>query len=305
MTDQQTQWTTVTPSGIEVMYQAAPKRLYRVRATYDGPDSPLMEWAEVPSVTTVLGVLDKPALPWWGMGVGVEGALALHNMGILRSMQVGHQMALCYEGELGQWYVAGKEQVIELLGKHKLTVNHVRDKAGDRGTAVHDALEHWAGTGDLPDPGIFPPNEQGYVLGLIAFLQDAMLEPVASEVMVGSVEHGFAGRYDLRAKTTQDRQIVVHRTPKRGPQYATLRGGMQLLTDLKTSSGVYPTHAKQLEGYEIASIESGYDPTDARGILHVGPEGTYEFVRSWATAHDFLTTLAEYTSQGDMKSRKG
>ena len=130
-----------------------------------------------------------------------------------------------------------------------------------------------------------------------------MLEPLDSEVMVGSVEHRFAGRFDLRARANEERRIVCHHTPVRGPQYAMLKPGVGII-DLKTSKDVYPTHAKQLEGYEIASIESGWEPTDFRGILHVNAEGKYKFVRSWATAHDFLTTLAEWKSQEAMKARR-
>jgi hypothetical protein len=295
--------TTSTPSGIEVLYESEPKRLYKV----SDPGRPELGWVEVPSVTTVLGVLDKPALPWWGMRVGIEGTLAMHNMGLLKSISVEtgsqQQPALVIEADWGQYAVAGVEQVEELLTKHKLTTNHVRDKAGDRGMAVHDALEVWAKSGSLPDPEMYPPHEQGYVLGLIAFLNHTMLEPVSSEIIVGSVEHRFAGRYDLRGRISAERKVIFHRTPKRGPQYAMIQPGLGLI-DLKTSSGVYPSHAMQLEAYEIASVEDGYEPTDFRGILHVGPEGTYEFVRSWATDNDFLAVLKVYEAFEAMKLRK-
>ena len=309
----------VTPSGIPIYYQSAPKRLYRVgkktRLKADSPallgsaQAPDTDWREVPSVTAVLGVLDKPALPWWGMKVGVEGVIVLHNLGLLRSIvpQGSTQQVLaCAEPILpgAGLVVAGMEQVVELLKKHQLTVNHVRDKAGDRGQAVHDALEHWAQTGARPDPSVFAPTEQGYVRGLLAFLNDVpSAEPVASEVLVASSEYGFAGRYDLRLRTTEEHDVVVHRTPVKGPQYRRLAPG-EYLGDLKTSSGVYPSHARQLEAYEQASIESGYPETEARGILHVGPEGTYEFVRSWATFQDFRAVLDVWQSDQDMKEAK-
>ena len=76
-----------------------------------------------------------------------------------------------------------------------------------------------------------------------------------------------------------------------------------LLADLKTSKGIYASHARQLEAYEQASIESGYAATDARGILHVNADGTYEFVRSWATFDDFKCVLDVWQSEQDMKSR--
>ena len=286
----ETQIVTTTPSGMEIVYEWAPKRLYRI----DG--------REVPSVTTVLNVLDKPGLPYWGMKVGIEGTLAMHNMGLLSSVPLGDQKVLA-TGEDNAYKVAGVDEVLELLTKHKLTVNHVRDKAGDRGKAVHDALEVWAKDGVLPEVGMYPPAEQGYILGLLAFLSDVHPEPESQEVMVGSSEYGFAGRYDVRLRIPQDCQVVFHRTPVKGPQYATLKKGM-ILTDLKTSKGVYPSHHRQLEAYEQASIESGYEATAARGILHVGAEGTYEFVRSTACFDDFLAVLGVWKSDQRMKEKK-
>ena len=274
----------ITPSGIEVAYGVEPKRFY------------LVDGQEVPSVTTVLGVLDKPGLPWWGMKVVVEGVLDLIKREILSGAAGPH---LVYQADWG-FAPATVETVVYYLTAEKLTVNHVRDKASSRGLAVHDAFETWATTGNRPDPTIFPEEERGYVEGLIAFLDDVNPEPLAAEVMVGSVEHGFAGRYDVRLRITKECQVVFHRTPKKGPQYATLKPGV-ILGDLKTSKGVYDSHSLQLEGYELASVECGYEPTVARGILHVGPEGTYELVRSKASAQDFLNVLAVFRSLEAMK----
>lgn len=297
--------TSATPSGIEIQYQAEPKRLYRVRRALPPSDQsePNTPWLEVPSVTTVLGVLDKPALPFWGMKIGVEGTLALFNQGHLALAYNESQPIAVVNGAFGT-VVAGVEQVIELLTHHKLTVNHVRDKAGVRGVGVHDALELWAETGKLPDPAMFPPEETGYVRGLVAFLQDVpSAKATACEVMVGSVKHGFAGRYDVRIKTTEPHQVVIHRTPVKGPQYALLAPG-EYLADLKSSKGVYSSHHRQLEAYEGASIECGYGSTRGRGILHVSAEGEYEFVRSVATYDDFLVVLGVWKSDEAMKGRK-
>ena len=295
---------TVTPSGIEIRYFTPPNRRYEVREKWQNEHR---DWLPVPSVTTVLDILNKPALPWWGQGVAVEGVLELHAMGELRetytaSDRMGSRMLTVSNGDV--WHPATKESVVQKLTERQLTVNHQRDRAGDRGTAVHDAFELWAREGRLPDPEMFPEEERGYVVGLNAFLADIQPEPLAAEVMVGSVEHGFAGRYDIRFQTSQEAQVVHHRTPKRGAQYATLKPGL-FLGDLKTSSGVYTSHMLQLEAYEGASIECGYEPTEARGIIHVTAEGNYEFVRSLATYQDFLDVVTAYNAlQGVEKRRK-
>lgn len=292
---------TTTPSGIDVRYTAKPKRKYEVRHfTPDrrepggGFHSP---WEEVPSVTTVLDVLDKKGLPWWGQGVGIEGVLALYvdNRIVYDSWSGGLFGAI-------DRLPATKESVTALLTEHKLTVNHQRDKAGARGTAVHDAFELWCKNGAVPDPAMFPPIERGYVEGLLAFLTDVQPEPLAAEVMVGSVEHGFAGRYDARLRIPEECQVVYKITPAKGAHYATLEPG-SILCDLKTSSGTYITHHKQLAAYELASVECGYEPTTAQGIIHVLPDGGYEFVRSEGKPEDFLTTLAEVKSQDSLTAR--
>jgi hypothetical protein len=282
----------VTPSGIPVYYQSKPKRCYRIWTGGEHRDDLLESaqsigngeigdghlWRDVPSVTEVLSVLDKGGgLIWWAMKIGVEGVLSLIN------------------GQYLDPRYGSMEEIVALLTEHKLTVNHQRDKAGNRGQAVHDAFEAWARTGLKPDPSIFPDEERGYVEGLLAFLEDVpTIEPLAAEVLVASVEHGFAGRYDIRFRTSEPHDVVVHRTPKKGPQYRRLAPGI-LLADLKTSRGTYPTHALQLEAYEAASIESGYEPTVARGVLHVSADGTYEFKRVRATIDDFLAVLNVWT----------
>lgn len=142
----------------------------------------------------------------------------------------------------------------------------------------------------------------GYVAGLVGFLTDvSSAEPVGAEIIVASPEYGYAGRYDLRLRTTKPHNVVFHRTPKRGPQYRELLPG-EFLTDLKTSSDIYPEHARQLEGLEHASVESGWEPTDFRGILHVSSEGEYKFKKSWATFEDFRVVLDVWHSNERMKA---
>jgi len=192
------------------------------------------------------------------------------------------------------------ESVMALMVQEKLTVNHARDKAGDRGKAVHDALEVWAKNGLMPDPMMFPFEQHGYVVGLCKFLRDVNPEPVAAEVMVGSLEHGFAGRYDLDLRVPKECEVVFHRTPKRGPQYARLKPGL-IRTDLKSSKGVYPTHHMQLAAYEGAAIECGYEESVAQGVLHVSAEGEYEFVRSKAVLADFLAVKGAYDAVRRLK----
>ncbi len=201
---------------------------------------------------------------------------------------------------------ATKESVVALLTEHKISCNHQRDKAADRGTNVHDALEQWARSNGefFPTPQNFPEEERPYVEGLLQFLDDAAgTKPVLCEVMVGSIEHGFAGRYDLVVEITEPVSLVSKTYPKREAKREEIEPG-RYLVDLKTSSGIYPTsHFRQLAAYELASVEGGYPKTDGQFVLHVTKDGKYEFVRSNATADDFLAVLRTWQSNERLKGK--
>jgi hypothetical protein len=269
----------VVPSGYTIEYEAKPKRLYRI----DG--------VEVPSVTTVLDCLDKPGLSWWGMQVGVAGVLHLS----LVPGGLGELSSDVYSAaqQMRQYDVPAKKnpivkEITAKLTEHKKTVNHVRDEAGTRGQTVHDALERWAVTGEKPDARDYPSTEQGYVIGLLAFLNDVpTLTAEGVEMMVGSKEHGYAGRFDLRASTSETHTVVLKVYPKAKPKLVDLPAG-KAIWDLKTSSDVYGEHVIQIGAYEHASVECGYEPTDHRVIIHVTEDGRYEVRRSRCTIEHFL-----------------
>jgi len=285
------QYSSITPSGIEINYYPPPDRHYEIRwdskSERTAPAPRLSdidaEFRTVPSVSEILDVLESKGLIWWGMQMGVEGVRTLIDRDIIAYVDS---------------YTT--EEIVALLTKHKLTVNHVRDKAGVRGSSVHDAFEIWATEGTLPDVGLFPEEEQGYVRGLVAFLHDVEPVPVQSEVMVASLEEGFAGRYDVRLEIGRKCEVVKKITPKRTHR-AVLRPGT-ILADLKTSKYVYDKHHLQIEAYEGASIESGYGPSDHRGILHVTAEGRYEFVPSKANYVDFLAVKGAYEAMKRIKN---
>lgn len=264
----------VTPSGMTIEYEAQPKRRY------------LIDGDEVGSVTTILKCLDKPALSWWGMCVGINALLELRNLGVFDL-----DAALAVRGET-PWYEFAKVIASGVVSDNKLSVNHVRDEAADRGQSVHDALERWAATGEFPDPQEYPPWEQGYVIAMGRFLTDMpSLEPTEVELIVGSKEHGFAGRLDLRATTSQEHVVVTKTYPKSPPKTLRVPPGLYTL-DCKTSADVFPEHALQLAAYEGAAVEGGWDATDGQFVLHCGSDGRYQARRSRSTLEDFLAVKA-------------
>jgi hypothetical protein len=289
-----------TPSGIEIAYFVEPKRKYEVRKPRKLPGLEY-DWIEVPSVTTVLEVLDKPALPWWGMKTGVEGLRTLVEMQAITVGFDGDRYGFVAVGGDGQFLAPylnsdgeQKDALVDLLNTSRLTVNHVKNKAADRGNGVHNALEAWAAVGAMPNEADFTYEEKGYIRGLIQFLivaEAAGLKAEMMEVTVASVVHGFAGRFDLLARNEQDMQVITKIFPKRPPKMTTVPAGQRLLIDLKTSKEIYPTHLLQLEAYEGGLQECGYGPTDARAVLHVTSDGRYEFRQAKATLEDYVAMV--------------
>ena len=217
---------------------------------------------EVASVTTALGVLDKPALPWWGMTQGVAGVSRLHELGVLPPL-------------------VNPDAIVKALTANKLTVNHVKGKAAARGVGAHHALEQLAATGRL-DLSKIEPEDQGYASAVLDWWLEANPTECVTEQMVGSRKHGFAGRYDLDCRLDVARCLV----------------------DLKTSKAVYDSHLLQLELYGIGAAESGYGKFDNKYVLRAGADGSYEFVRSYATAGQALDVLRCYKAMQRLKRSK-
>ena len=262
----------------------------------------------VPSVSTVKDILDAPPT-WWGMQVGVDGMIQLFNTGFLFPVEVmtvnGVHKVLGLRDPMGQIVTAGMENAVALLQQQALTTKDKKDAGATRGQSVHDAFKLFCDHGEIPNVMDYPPQEQGYIEAMLTFLEHAQPEPVASEVIVGSAEHGFAGRYDVRFRLTEERQLVAHHTPVHGPQWVTVPPG-EILGDVKTSKYVYATHPIQLGGYELGSIECGLGETSARAIIQFEADGQYRFVRcdEWAPNECFLTVLGLYNMLEDMKTRK-
>lgn len=278
---EETGFTTATPNGWEITYEPKPKRRYLVDKI------PVQA-----SITEILRCLDKPALTWWGQCVGIAAGLELYLRGFPPEMLLHgkpDEMAMVDWARL-----IAKGPVTDL----ELSTNHVRDAASTRGQTVHSAFSYWATTSRMPNPHEYPEHEQGYVLALIAFLRDVpTLSPQGIELAVASKKHSYAGRYDLRGKTSQEHRVVTKVYDKSPAKTVTIPPGL-FLWDLKTSVDIFPEHALQLAGYEQASVESGYPETDGQLVVQLGGDGRYQCRRSRASGEDFLAVKACWEALG-------
>lgn len=216
----------------------------------------------------------------WGFKLGYEGAYEL-----LHSETDG-------EAWLSPEHLRSKLQAAGL------TPWGVRDKAANRGNWAHDLLEALATDGSTAKAMEDVDEEyRGHGRAILQWFLDFRPSFVATEVQVTSVEHGFAGRYDIRCKIPVHKMRQFLDTSERLRDLDELDGGPDFLwalclIDLKTSKRVYPTsHFVQLEGYELAGVEMGFPATDVRLVLNTHPDGTYDFKAGYATADDFLAYL--------------
>ena len=132
-----------------------------------------LDGAWVPGVTTILGVLDKPAIPKWA------------------AKSVAQYVASNREGVEHLWSM-GERAVVDALKGVPWTE---RDQAGVKGTDVHDFAERIL-KGEEVD---VPDHLVGHVESCLSFMEDWDIKPVLVEATVASREHQYAGKLDLIA----------------------------------------------------------------------------------------------------------
>jgi hypothetical protein len=243
------------------------------------------EQVDIPSVTQIIGaVTPKDALAWWGMRVGFAGAVEMMRHVGWADIANANEPAEIIRPKLippaRQHFTKADRRrqkprslVEAWVVDAKRDTNRIVDEAADRGTDVHTALEAFA-AGEVLSPREFPPERRGYIAGLNAWFVEQEPEVEEAEVLVGSWEHRFAGRYDANVRYPD---------------------GARVLTDLKTSSGVYVSHLLQLALYRVGYLELGLGPDfDRLEVLHVTEDGLYRLVPSRFTAPTVTAMVAFY-----------
>jgi len=169
----------------------------------------------IAGVTTILGVLDKPAIPKWAAKVVAE-------------------------------YVADHPDTIEVLrdsGRNALvnTLKEVpwqaRDKAADRGTTLHDYAQQLLDGAEI-DVDVVPADLVPVLENAIMFLDEWQIVPLLVEAPCASRTDWWAGTLDLVA----DYVHPVTKQPGRG------------IFDWKSGKALYPEYAWQFAAYGHAEF---------------------------------------------------
>ena len=173
------------------------------------------------SVTTLIGVLDRPALLYWA---AEQSALAAVKVAGSLAQRVAEE---------------GEAEVVKWLRDARFRPEKDKRSATELGTAVHDAVEHYALTGTRPDV------DDEVAPFLDRFDEWAQLwqpEYVAAEAAVYNKTYGYAGTLDAIAVIDGQQVLMDYKTSKRS-----------IGSDGKPT-GPYPEAALQLAAYRHAEI---------------------------------------------------
>lgn len=187
---------------------------------------------QYPSVTTITGMLDKPALLQWASNCAVE--YINDNIDIVKDPIDVH---------------AGED----VLNQAKKAYCTKRDSAATSGTICHKAIEIYIQDGKTPEVEEMLSDDESASTGFDAFIEWEETNHVKwleTECKVVSVLFGYAGRFDAIAEVN----------------------GIRYLIDFKTSKGIYDEMKYQLCAYRQAynqQLEEGQEPIEKLAILHL------------------------------------
>ena len=209
------------------------------------------------SVTTILNALAKPALVIWSEEQGIIGTVEALRRGLIDPLALDDP-----------------RHAVRVVRDNQLGADAAKNKAARRGLTIHDALESWCGGEDLPEPALMDPEHRPYLQGLARALLKLDPDPISVEQITASLEHGYAGRYDLLAVIDGQRTLVDLKTSKNG------RG--------------YPEAHLQVEAYRLAEHELGVEPIDRCMVVGVGEDGSFCDDPGCSDPETFLSVLAAH-----------
>jgi hypothetical protein len=275
--------TETLPSGVEVKFWDSvgvdgkgQKRVYRVGGRKE-------TW---PSISTIAGIYDKPALAPKAVKMQEEAVIELAKRGV--------PIAELTQPEL--------RRELEGIGLH---YDSIWKRARERGDIAHDMLLALVRDGEVPNLANYPDDLRPWLAAGMKWVHEEEPEVVDAEYFVASELWQFAGRGDLLC------------VPQKGP-----RAGKLARVDYKTvSAWSYKPLLKDedppgrlqppwdenliaLAGYEMAAVESGYMPSDVRLIVRLGPDGEYDATESHATDEVFLAAKTAHREKAYLTKPK-
>lgn len=190
----------------------------------------------------------------------------------------------CLDSDDDLGWLRSQESIAAALRDAELTWANVRDRAAQRGTAVHELIFLALATDKRPPSlSALSAEERAYGQAAMRWWRDRNPSPLYAEQVTLWADQGVAGRFDLLCEIDGERVLVDAKTREKG----VARKG---------------DHA-QLAGYEAANIACGIGASDRQVALILKPDGTYEEHTSVGTVDDFVSALSAYRAGGDLDKR--
>lgn len=229
---------------------------------------------ELPSVTTIIHkVLAAPALVGWAYRTTRDNISAyvsfVKNDDNLKNTDVMDMVDTFSDSDMLE----------EFLKDNSLRPDDVRDEAAARGRAEHSHLETLCGLDpdSAMDCAYGMIEEGGYAKAIGQWWTDKVPTVVASEVVLRSLTHQFAGSVDMVYRNATHPLSV---------------------TDLKTrkeDATAYASDFFQIDGYDIAWNEMNpKNQAHRKTVLVARADGTYREVESKLEDGAFLKLLDIY-----------
>ena len=143
----------------------------------DSDHTYFLEGKRIPSVTTLLGNLSKPALPWWAAKMGAEAVADL------------------LDREMGSSVTPDMRDEAFTLAQ-RAHINIMQD-AGKKGSAVHAAIEQFHTEFFTAEPPTDDPRALAAWEAFLAWWATAALTCVSTERMIVDPDGRYSGRLDL------------------------------------------------------------------------------------------------------------
>jgi len=204
----------------------------------------------VPGITTVQGVIDKPALVGWAKRETAKAAV--RNFSTVMSMLDAKDVSAGVpEPELDSH---------PAVGYLKAMPGWERDKAANIGSAIHRLAEAHARNEKYTPTDEEAPYVEAFIRGFVEkhkpqFHRDYI------EYMVYSEEHRYGGTMDVACRIGDDVWLIDYKTSK----------GIYAETSLQLAAG----HYAQFVGKPDDPKKYKIPPATRFGVVHIRPEGAY------------------------------
>ena len=149
---------------------------------------------KIPSVTKIIGVLDKPALLSWASRITAEYLIAL-----IPEIKSGN-------------LVLSPEDAKQLFYKAKAEASRIRDEAADIGTQTHEAIENYLKTGKKPK-GLAPEIQKPFN-GFLIFAKEMKLGKIIASEKILYSDYGYCGKLDIVAYLGDKKYLIDVKTSK-------------------------------------------------------------------------------------------